>query len=79
MLALRNGWESRRPAMYLIFVKRDAPEAESFAEFNHVSNRYWAYPFGDIVDALAFRTIRSVHNYLISQGSESPWEEVGEA
>ncbi len=40
-----------------------------------VNNRVYAYPNGDQED-VEFNTIEEAHAYLLSVGSESPWEQV---
>jgi hypothetical protein len=80
MLKLREGWqigemndcdESCGEWVYADFY--GASWECAYAQI--VNNRVYAYPNGDQED-VEFNTIEEAHAYLLSVGSESPWEEV---
>jgi hypothetical protein len=80
MLKLREGWQIGKmngcPKGSGEWVGADFGGASwEYAYAQLVNNRVYAYPDGDQED-FEFDTIEEAHAYLLSVGSESPWEEV---
>ena len=78
MLKLREGWETgKTDKCYnpeLVWVYKEGENWESaYAQF--MDEKVYVYPDGDGED-FEFNSIEDAHAYLLSVGSESPWEEV---
>jgi len=77
-MKLKENWVTEKikncyqPESEWIF-KSDESWDYSYAQF--VNNKIYVYPHGNH-DDFEFDTIKEAHEYLISVGSESPWEEV---
>ena len=80
MLRIKSGWTVGKNGNFnsksdWIFKENEGWE---YAYILLVNNKIFAYPHGldSYPDSFDFNSIEEAHAYLISVGSESPWEEV---
>ena len=78
-LKLRDGWKIGKmnncyegSGEWVYLDLQDASWEYAYAQF--VNNKLYVYPNGDEED-FEFDSIEEAHAYLLSVGSESPWEE----
>jgi hypothetical protein len=75
MLKLRDGWQTCTPCGDTVYLY---PPNETTTNWNyHVdmdADMVVAFPHGGL-QCRVFDTIEEAHAYLLSVGSESPWEE----
>jgi len=77
MLKLRDGWQTLNTdyCTYLYAPDESTSGSAWYVEMNHGHEDIYAYPNGGR-ESVGFDTIEEAHEYLINEGSESPWEEV---
>jgi hypothetical protein len=77
MLKLKQGWQTHKTdrCAYLYAPGEDVTGINWYVDID--KNGVCAYPHAG-PDSVCFDTIEKAHEYLLSVGSESPWEEITE-
>jgi hypothetical protein len=77
MLKLRDGWKTLNTdyCTYLYAPDENTSGSKWYVEIYHINKDIYAYPNGGR-ESVGFDTIEEAHEYLINEGSESPWEVV---
>ena len=74
MMSLRSGWKTSYPSGWRWFHRVGEDWSSPYA-VDTGGGRVFAYANGNSPQR-EFPTVREAHAYLLSVGSESPWEEV---
>ena len=76
-MKLRDGWKTLNTdyCTYLYAPDESTSGSKWYVEIYHINKDIYAYPNGGR-ESVGFDTIEEAHEYLINEGSESPWEVV---